>query len=341
MNTISPKQKRPLRIVGIGLVLVTGIVIISWLVINVVNAVPGSFASLASLAESVRTFDRPSSDPVPNETTLIVTSDVNVVATGETVSLAWSEANTSGSFVFSYLCTNGVTINLLDDSGTRSLNCDTNYNLGGVTSATMSVESTDSRYVDVPYSLAFLPTSATAPSATDEAIITVVNNALIVVTDEEVGTPAVPESPVTESAPITPTAPATPTFTTQYTYTIPVSDPNGRTDLAVRFINTGDIANNAFIPNLINRDSSGAIQFEVKNLGTKTSGTWTYSASLPSGGQYESIPQVALKPNERAVITIGFPESNRTTHTFVVSIDAPGDNTTINNQFSQLVRIRN
>jgi len=341
MNTISPQEKRPLRIIGIGLGLVTGVVIIAWLVINIVNAVPGSFTSLASLAESVRSYQLPNNEE-PSMNELVVTSDSTVVQSGASVRLDWTAATTPGSFVFTYDCTDGVAIDLNSDEGTRSLSCDTNYNLGNVTNASLSIDSTKNRYVDLPYSVAFLQTDATEPDAVDTAVLTVVNDTISIV-DED--TPAeetpVAETPATPTTPTTPTTPGTPTYTTEYTYAIPVSDPNGRSDLSVRFLNTGRIVGNTFVAGTVDREEEGAIQFEVKNLGTKTSNSWSYESSLPTGGRFESTAQTSLKPNERAVITIGFPAGSSATHTFTVDIESTGDSASLNNQFSQTVRFTN
>jgi hypothetical protein len=343
MNTITPtpQEKQPLRLIGIGLGLATGIVVIAWLVINIVNAVPGSFASLASLAESVRTYQ---SNTATTTTTvmnaLAVTSDSSVVQSGSSVRLDWTAASIPGSFVFSYQCTDGVAIDFTDNDGTRSLSCDTNYNVGNVNSATLAVDSTKSRYIDVPYTVGFITTDGTEPVATDTEVLTVVNDSIALVFADD--TEAASSTPTTtENRPTTPLTPGTPTYTTEYTYAIPVSDPNGRTNLAVRFLDTGRIVNNRFVADTIDNDEPGAIQFEVKNIGTKTSSTWTYEVSLPEGGSYESTNQVALKPNERAVITVGFGESDVTSYTFTVEVDTTGDSAAANNRFSQTVRFTN
>ena len=349
MNTTTPssEEKRPLRIFGIGLSLITGIVVIAWLAINIVNAVPGSFASLASLAESVRSYQL-QDNGTETMSELIVTSDSNVVTSGSSVRLDWTAATVPGSFVLSYECTDGVAIDLTDAAGTRSLSCGTNYNLGNVTTATVTIDSEKSRYVDIPYSVGFLTTDGTEPVATDNKVLTVVNDAIAIVFDTSPTTgvststtSTETETPTTPVTPTTPLTPGTPTYTTEYTYAIPVSDPNGRIDLSARFLNNGRISGNSFVSGTIDRDDEGAVQFEVKNIGTKTSGTWTYELTLPDGERYESTSQTALKPNERAVITIGFGPALKASHTFTVSIKSTGDRSALNNEFSQLVRFTN
>ncbi len=356
MNT-ETKVKRPVRTVLIIVTFVFAVAAVAWLSVKIVNKLPNSFASLASLAESVKEFEsnNASEENSPEEMKdmLIVTSDTNVVVAGEQVRLAWTEATAPGSYVFSYGCTDGVAIDLKDASGERSISCDTNYNLGDVNTVALSIDSEKERYVDIPYTVAFLATNDTEPRASDDAILTVVNNRIqsssvkegeneevteeVAETTPEVPVVVTPVTPI-PSTPTTPTTPGKPTYTQEFTYEIPVSNPNGRTDLAAKYLNIGRIVNNKFVAQAVDNDESGAIQFEVKNLGTKTSEKWTYTVSLPTGDTYESPTQAALKPNERAVITIGFGESDETSYTFKVAVKVNGDVSTTNNTFSKAVK---
>ena len=68
----------------------------------------------------------------------------------------------------------------------------------------------------------------------------------------------------------TPSTPPTPVFEQEFVYEIPTSDPNGVTDLSTAFIAVGEISNNRFIPGTVEAGEGGAIQFSVKNFGTKT-----------------------------------------------------------------------
>lgn len=355
MNTET--KKRPVRNAAIVVGFIGMIILIAWLSIMIVKNVPGSFASLASLAESVRTFDSSeqameSDDEATNtnrQNMLVVTSDTNVIGTGDEVRLSWTDASSKGSFVFSYECTDGVAIDIQDAEGNRSISCDTNYNLGDVNNVSLIIDSEKERFVDIPYTLSFLGTNDATPRATDEAIITVVNDSVsltdtivideVIETTENVVTES--ESEAVVSTPATEPVTTTPEFTQEFTYTIPVSDPNGRVDLATRFLDSGAITGNSFVSQIIDNDESGAIQFEVKNFGTKTSEEWTYEVVLPSGGSFNSEDQAALKPNERAVITIGFPPSSLTSHDFVVRIRTAEDATSINNRFVETVSFTN
>ncbi len=87
----------------------------------------------------------------------------------------------------------------------------------------------------------------------------------------------------------------------------------------------------------IKTEEAGAIQFEVKNYGTKTSEKWTFDVKLPDGSTYTSKKQAPLKPNERAVLTIGFLSDDDTSHTFVVTLDEDTDRNARNDRFSKVV----
>ncbi len=366
MNTET--NDRPVRKMTITIGFIALLVLIAWLSITIVKNVPGSFASLASLAESVRSYDASQIENASDDEAsvngindmLIVTSDINVIQTGNSVRLSWTDTTTKGSFVFSYECTEGVDITMIDDEGIRYIECDTNYNLGDVNNTTLSVTSEKQRFVDLSYTIAFLSTKDTEPSVSDTAVLTVVNDrvpvafslpedigANLAIINEDSETEIVIEDIIvdetvaeTEETPLTTPAPVTPVtpgeeFTQEFTYTIPVSDPNGRIDLATRFLDVGTISGNAFVAGKLDNDKTGAIQFEVKNLGTKTSEEWTYSISLPSSGIVNSDDQAPLKPNERAVITIGFPVSDITDYDFKAVIDTEDDNTSRNDQFTE------
>jgi hypothetical protein len=131
--------------------------------------------------------------------------------------------------------------------------------------------------------------------------------------------------------------PTTPEYTQEYVYEIPTSNPNGNADLGARYLFIGEIENNQFVPGAIAENAAGAVQFEVKNFGTKTSRNWSFTVSLPGGGTYESSSQSPLKPNERAVLTVGFSGADVRSHTFQVEVDLASDSNQGNNDFAQRV----
>ncbi len=332
MNDVSQQKKdsvlKSLAIAGF----VAIIILIAWLSVQLVNVVPGAFSSLASLAESINQREQ----VVENEVaTLLVTSNSTLVNTGEVVTIAWNTAKAKGSYTFSYECTDGMAVDLVNTDGTKSISCDTNYNIGDTDTLTITADSEKERFAELKYTIAFLGTNDTKPRATGNASLTVVNSDI----RDEMLNPdeTTEETPVEETVAELPTEAVTPTYTQEYTYTIPVSDPNGRTDLGTRFLNTGRIIGQTFFPGELMQNETGAIQFEVKNYGSKTSEVWTFSVTLPNGGTFESEEQNPLKPNERAVLTIGFAEVAASSHTFNVAVEEATDQTPLNDRFSRSV----
>jgi hypothetical protein len=355
MNNINEQkdQDRVLKILAIA-GFVGLLIIIAWLGIQLVRVLPNAFTSLASLADSVYNYE-----PVD----LIVVSNKSTVNPDENFTLSWSIPKQKGSFAFSYACADGLAVDMRDlGNSIKNLACDTNYNIGSVGTLELIAQSERERFVDIAYTVDFIPTDATEPTGTQAGVVTVINPAISdnndvavvpdeetteeVATTEETEEPAV-TTPTSSSTPTTPTTPAPtptkpvtpapkPTYTQQYVYSIPTSDPKGFTDLNARHLGSGILdANNRFIATtIIDNDNRGAIQFEVKNVGTKTSNKWTYTAKLPNGTTYTSGSQTELKPNERAVITLGFTIETTGTKTNTVSVAVSSDNKLANNSFS-------
>lgn len=361
-NEVTPEKKtsilKSLAVVGFTSI----IILLAWLSVQAVRVAPSTFSSLASIAESIYQRQVSPAETKKETSPLAVTSSVKSVNAGEPIEINWGETDSPGSFTFSYACSEGVAVDLNNVGGVRGIACDTNYNVGDITSLSLTVDSEKARYTNILYTVSFLRTNDTSPYATGTASFTVVNSKITDLWAKEDSTPdsepqtetvepsspIVPENdsdelteaPDVSTAPTVPTAtkkPRAKTFEQEYVYTIPTSDPNGRTDLSPRFLGLGKIVSNTFFAGQAKVGEAGALQFEVKNYGTKTSDEWSFTISLPSGQAYESETQSPLKPNERAVITIGYPATNQSTHNFAVSVKSAADKNLINDQFSKLV----
>jgi hypothetical protein len=157
------------------------------------------------------------------------------------------------------------------------------------------------------------------------------------VPDEETDTDNTTSPTITQTHTATP---AEPVYQQEYTYAIPTSNPNGRTDLGITYLGTGNIVDRQFLPGLVERGETGAIQFEIRNYGTKTSGNWEYTVILPNGDTYRSSEQAPLKPNERALLSMSFPAATANSHTFIATVSERTDRNQLNNTFSQTVRFQ-
>ena len=336
-----PRFSKPVAVVGFVVI----IALIAWASVQIVALAPSAFSSLASLSQGISNYRDTMSADV--DTDLTVASNLKLADAGKPVVITWDKDSREGSYAFSYACLEGVTVDIVDDEGLRNIACDTRYSLGVTDAVTIIVNSEKVRHIDVPYTISFMRQNDTGPVRSGDNTLTITNETITeslatatpngeVLGEEDVKeevkeeAPA-PAAPAPKPRPVVVTEPVT-----EYVYEIPVSNPNGFTDLATRFFNVGDIVNGKFVAGSIERSDSGAFQFEVKNIGTKTSATWTYTVTLPDGDIYTSPTQTALKPNERAVISIGFDTPDQASHTFVVVVKVE-DKTSSNNSFKKVV----
>ncbi len=344
-----PRFSKPVAVAGFVVI----IALIAWTSVQIVRLAPTAFSSLASLSQGISNYRDTMSDDI--DTDLTVASNIKLADAGKPVTITWNQDSREGSYAFSYACLEGVTVDIVDDEGLRTIACDTRYSLGVTDAVTVIINSEKARHIDVPYTISFMRQNDTGPVRSGENTLTITNESInddvaVVTPDgvvlgeedeieevtEEVKEEApAPAAPAPKPKPVVVTEPVT-----EYVYEIPVSNPNGFTDLATRFLNVGDIVGGRFVAGGIERDDSGAFQFEVKNIGTKTSGTWTYTVTLPDGDSYTSPTQTALKPNERAVITLGFDTPDKASHTFVVTVEIE-DRVSSNNSFRRAVTFSN
>lgn len=320
------------------------IIVVSWLGVQLVKVVPNAFTSLASLADSVYSYDTRG---------LMVASSKGTVNDDESVTINWNVPKRTGTFAFSYACSEGLAVDMRDSLGAiKALTCDTNYNIGSVSAVDIIATSEKNRFTDLRYRIDFIPSGKEAPLMSDESTITIVNATIGTTGTPEVTvatstpattTPVATETPTKPTAPTMPATPAQPVYTQQPIYSIPTSNPNGFTDLAVSFVGSGILVGQSFKnTGTIDNDETGAIKFIVQNIGTKTSTAWTYTAKLPNGETYTSTSQAALKPNERATITLGFTMGDDTgAKRYNVEVSVTPDSNRNNNSFETAVAIVN
>jgi len=309
MNNVTPERKeRVLKSLAVfGLFCI--IIFIAWASVRIISVFPAAIQSLASLADTVYTYN-----PKPPKDIVIV-SVTDPISSGSTHTLQWEQPYKTGQYTFSYQCRDGVAVELVtSENNFTEVECDKKYNLGSVNHADIVINSEKQAEVDFDYTLSYFKTNATKESVSTNASFTVINNRFaedaapvvpeVTVNDEEL-TPAAP-APVTPTKPTVRPVVTTPTYT--YTY-IPVSDEKGFTDLKITYLGIGQKnSSGTFINNgLLYRNVPGAIQFSVQNMGTKTSKAWTFAAELPGNVSYTSTSQSPLKPNEKATLVIAFP----------------------------------
>jgi len=315
-----------------------------WLAVTLVTVLPSAFSSLASLAESIQD-NRPAKS-------ITVTSGTGIVNNGESFTISWTDVNRDGVYTLAYSCTDGVTLEMrYPANNITAVPCGETIKLGNtVTSLELIARSDMKRFIDVDYTIGFIPSGRNEVAVSTDSTFTIVNvlipqsqtNDTDAVADEEPTGTVAGESADTVSEDYTgptpsPTTPPTPTVVATEIYELPSSDPNGFVDLAVTYLGAGRLTNdNRFIAGgTIDNDTRGAFQFEVRNLGTKTSDEWTYEALLPNGRSYQSEKQDGLLPNEYSIITIGFNLTDETgVKTFGAEIEVDDDRVRTNNEFT-------
>jgi len=350
MNQVTPEQKdsvtKTFAIVGF----VAAILFAVWLAVQVVSVIPSAFSSLASIADGVYNYNA--------DQELTVATKSSVVNTGEPFTLSWTQMNQPGTYTFSYQCTEGTSIEIINSKDSvAALDCGVTLALGEQTELTVAVTSEKQRFTDVTYTIVFVPDNASIEPIENASQITIVNVEIPTGTivkedanentdDSEVtdgvvaGESTTNESSTDTSSGNNPVA-GTPTAVEEIIYEIPTSNPNGKIDLNVTYLGVGKLSGKTFLrSSTIDKDEQGAFQFAVQNIGTKTSGQWDFEAVLPAGIEYTSGPQVELKPNEKAIITIGFEGLSQTgTEKFGVEVSAKNDINKNNNSFTWAVEV--
>jgi hypothetical protein len=331
-NQKQERATKGLAVAGfIGLLLA-----LAWLIFTIVSYLPSLVSNVASVI---------SSEP---DLELATFPKKESVEHNENVTVTWNTVSVPGTFSLTVSCVPGVTVK----RSAETIDCDTPHDLGAKTSTSLTLQSTEERFADVPYEISFVADEN--PDQTVRATNRIaVFNPNISLLGDNASTSTVADNSAeeetnlddSESGDNTPppnttsedTTPSEPTYTTQYQYTTPTSDPNGTTNLAVQYLGVGSIQDdNEFVPSAtLMRNSTGAIRFRVTNIGTRTSEIWSYEANLPNEQTYESNTQGALKPNESATITLGFnaPDASRQ-YDFSVTVSTDRETSIQDNEFS-------
>lgn len=339
----------------IGFFAILGCIV--WLIVQGVRMFPSAFMSLASIAETVGGY-RPQSE-------LSIDLEKNIVNSGETFTITWTDMG-KGSYTFTHVCREGVILFVRTSEGMlREVPCTDSLSLPhDVHGLFLSIQAREQRFSDVDFAVSFdaekgdthvtdgrvTVVNATVPTKTEAAVVLGTDVPTKIDTPSVGGTiplPPTSETPVVPSTPVTPR----PSFSTpsqpaaSVVSILPKSYEDGFTDLRAMYLGVGTIENGTFVPKAtFNEDDTAAFRFEVKNIGTKTSDSWTYELSLPGGVSYASDTQSPLTPNERAIFTIGFELNDAITSASVKiggEVKTKDDSDAENNDFDWSVKVTN
>lgn len=355
MNEVNPESKtaaiKTLAIIGF----IGAVALVVFIAVQVVRFAPDAWKSLASMAESV----------YGKNVILSVTTEKDIVNSGETFEVSWNDVRKEGAYSFTFICTDGVAAEVRDIEGSMiAATCDTPVTLSAESRGTDVVFTSEKgRFVDVPFSIRFTAAGNADNSQEKSYTVTVVNESILedggeVASDTDTETPqpttgdmtSTPQ-PTTGSTEAPKPAPQVPTGTIKVPYVVaggPASNPNGFTDLKIEYIGVGSYNQNTkvFTPkSSLDNDDKAALRFSVQNIGTKTSGTFTYRVTLPddNSAAYTSPAQNPLVPTEKAIITILIDDVTEDTGTKTIKgeIRTTSDILSSNNTFSRTVKIVN
>ena len=343
-NNVSEESKtaaiKTLAIIGFIAAVLLGL----WIAINVIQFLPTAFKNLASIADGL--YGRGSA--------FSITTEKAILNAGEPFKIQWTNVSKDGEYTISYQCANGVSVEARANDGTIvSLACGKALTIpqgnleNGKETLELMLKSEKQRFTDVLFTVAFYPDAADTALYEKNIAITVVNATIPQGGVPQGGiTPKPTDNNPTSTKPVA-TKPTTNKPTGYYTVpvtttTYPISNPNGYTDLDVKLIGVGTISNGVFhAKSTLDTNDEVALQFSVKNIGTKTSSNWTYKVTFPTNdGTYTSSHQSPLLPQERAITTIRFTTDDKTgTETARVGVTGGNDSKSGNNTASKSVKI--
>ena len=337
MNNVTPERKARVTksLAVFGFVAIIGV--IAWSSVQIVRYAPKAFTSLASIAGSLTEYQ----NQLDNKDTVAFTSTIEKVDSGKPATLTWKKASLAGSYAFYYSCNEGVVLDIVDTEGLRSITCDTSYGLGDTDTVTVVVNSEKKSEVAVTYTVTFTPDKGLGLTQTASSSVLVSNlsakeNTTVATKNDWRDT--VISKPTTT---LVVTGTSTPVKTPTKPGSVPAVTPpaKGYIDLITHYTATGVIDGNTFKAGALHKNSEGAVQFTITNMGTMTSATWSYSVTLPSGFNYISPLQSPLLAGEQATISIGFSIDDLTTHTFVITAAEKNDVKLSNNSDTARVTI--
>jgi hypothetical protein len=213
---------------------------------------------------------------------------------GQPMIVSWNyKPAVAGGYAFLYQCENGLTMKLQQaTSSSVSVPCGTAYTTGSTgNSLTLVPALTTASSTNDTISIVFIPSAGGSQ---------VQGNATTVV------------DPAAKPAPVTKTP--TKTYTSPYSYSNTGTGTNysGPAQLSVRIISGN-----------VNPNGTGTVTFDIANIGGATSGTYSFSAQLPTAQPYpyQSPVQASLAPGSHVTSTLNFTDVQSGGGTFSVTIE--------------------
>lgn len=237
---------------------------------------------------------------------ITVTVPTPSAQSGKQFTLSWKyEPRETGSYALLYQCKAGFRLETVPATGKgASIPCGNAFSIGSTTNIPLLPVLNGTTSLDVPLSIVFLPSATTSkerPQGTATLKVTAASG--------------------TTNTLATGTAPSTPSTTPK---------PAGAPDLSVRILAVGVInpMTNLFeYRTPASPEDIAAVQFDIANDGSASTGTYYFTVQLPiQGGQaYASPAQSSLTPGSHVVNTLRFKPVTPGGGTVTVLID-PSNN---------------
>lgn len=317
--------KNIIAIIGFILLLIIGI----WSAIQVIKIVPRLFSDTG--VTTTQTVNN-NNDIELGDKDIVIELSKDTVNSGELVAINWARnGDNDGILSFAYACEEDFYFQVLG----QAIPCNAPYKL--IADDTSLEVTPIATKANVEAALAITYTNTDGESARDTKTLAVRNT--LVVTDTATPSQQTNQADDTQNSarPIEPevviTKPSSKSDTIipykpviRETIRVPrTSDPYGTADLRVEIVAVGDInPYGAFEPqSVVHQYARGAVKFKVTNLGTKQSGSWFFSAVLPTQGGYSfnSQAQQSLMPGSSTEIFMTFDQLVPGVHTFTVYVD--------------------
>jgi len=282
---------------------------------------------------------------------------------GSDVLVEWKrKGDNTGVMSFAYACTEGVYVSVADEK----IPCNAPFTMSPDTSELVIVPHTRLDRMSLPVAVTYTNEQNESVRATDTIVVIANTTDTHTSTQQQNGhtndqqSEDAPTRTSTETDPSssssytsgdtrTPTeAPSVvvpkqsayaPSYTTQTVRVPRASNPYGVTDLAISAVRVGTVdAYGRFIEqSSVSRYSRGALLITAFNAGTKETGIWHFSATLPLPGGYlfYSQPQQNILPGASVDILVTFDQMQAGSHPITVQID-PYNNIPESNEYNNV-----
>lgn len=305
----------------LGFIILLGIGI--WSAVQVITFIPRLFSD-SGVSSSI-----PANTIELGDRDIIAVLGSRSVRSGELMTIRFAHrGDESGVLSFSYACTEDFYF----ETAGQHIVCNEPYNLN-IAATSLEVTPVSTRTsVEVPLAITY--TNTDGESVRDTHALFVTNDTLTTdvipiatetieqqSSETETNTVTIQNGP-REPEPVV-SVPAPTSFPTKSTYA--TSNPYGMPDLQVVIHAVGEI--NAYgmfeAKGYVRPYARGAAKFRVTNLGDKSTGTWYFSAVLPTlgGYLYNSEPQVTLPPGASIDVLITFDQMLPGARSFSVHVD--------------------